>query len=177
MSLNNAFPPPRMMGCTTSRSSSIKPWFIRVPTSVAPPTACMSLPGLYFFVPFSQISEVADPLTKSSFRKEPPMFLTVSPMIVAAAFWSHAADTTRIQDSIKRLGNRSFQEREAAMRWLLERPQAADFVKEALQSQDAEVAKRAAILLEHYDRKPVRDLLTAAKTGRFQQFAHLAGSW
>src|SRR4029453_18045237 len=33
-SLNSAFPPPRTMGYTTSRSSSITPWFLRMPPTV-----------------------------------------------------------------------------------------------------------------------------------------------
>src|SRR5215218_9990403 len=55
-SLNNAFSPPKIKGLINNWTSSIKPKFIRLETSAAPPTAYMSLPDRCFSLRISSTS-------------------------------------------------------------------------------------------------------------------------
>jgi hypothetical protein len=86
-------------------------------------------------------------------------------------------DATTIVDMVKRLGSEHYQAREAATKWLLDHEEAAPQLREALQSADREVARRAGLILEHYDKRPLRDLQAAASSGGVARFVELLVGW
>ncbi len=95
--------------------------------------------------------------------------------IIAAAFLGAAVCISRtaagesIETLVKRLGSENFKEREAAHKALLGRPTAAAALREAARSTDTEVARRAAEILDFYDRKPSRDVEQAVADGQIER--------
>jgi hypothetical protein len=75
---------------------------------------------------------------------------------------------------VKELGSSNARVREAAHQSLKERPEAAPALREALRSPDSEVARRAADILDHFDRAPLRELDSAIKEGRIERVIELA---
>jgi hypothetical protein len=71
---------------------------------------------------------------------------------------------------IEKLGSADFKLRNAAMAALKERTNAAPALREALRSPDAEIRRRATEILDYFETRPVRDLQTAVKQGRLDQF-------
>jgi hypothetical protein len=88
-----------------------------------------------------------------------------------------AAEQAAVQAMLKELGSPSFQRREAATKWLLERPQAAGALRAALSSPDPEVKKRAGLILDHFARRPIRDLQAAIKDGNVERFIAMLNKW
>ena len=57
----------------------------------------------------------------------------------------------------------------AATKALQERPEATPALRDATRSPNPEVAKRAAEILEYFDRRPIRELNLAIKEGRIDR--------
>lgn len=72
---------------------------------------------------------------------------------------ARSSDERRIDELIKQLGSEDFQVREAATRRLMSREDAAPALHKALKSTDAEVARRAAQILEVFTRRESQRLL------------------
>jgi hypothetical protein len=99
--------------------------------------------------------------------------------VVALSFLAlfSAQSAEPIESLIKKLGSRSFKLREAASKELLQRPEAAAALKKKLHSADVEVAKRAALILEHFDREPLRRLQQAVKQGEVDRIVKALAVW
>src|SRR5437762_13648874 len=106
------------------------------------------------------------------------MLIKAAPfMLVLVSLAMEQRQETDIAAMIKRLGSKSFREREEATAWLQQREEAAPRVPEALRSADKEVAKRAALILDHYDRRPLRDVQAAARQGDVDRLVQLLAGW
>ena len=90
---------------------------------------------------------------------------------------AHPSAQEQVNVLIRKLGSKSFAERETATRLLKERLDAVKALKDALQSKDAETRTRAAEILEYLDRAPVRALQTSVKEGRVEDFIKLLSVW
>src|SRR5687767_10769578 len=78
-----------------------------------------------------------------------------------------APDEGSIEALIKKLGNSSFQEREAATQQLLGKwPEAIPALEKALHSSDQETADRAALILKTFDQRPLKRLEHFVAEGR-----------
>ena len=91
------------------------------------------------------------------------------------------ADRARIERWVAQLGADDFDGREAASSWLEDHPEASPWLRKALQSDDAEVCKRAGDILKSLDRKHARRqldrALVLAKDGRIDEAAELLVRW
>ena len=72
-------------------------------------------------------------------------------------------DGVAIKTLIKSLASSDFRQRQAAMKALRDRPEAALELRDALRSPVLETRKRAAEILDFYDLRPVRNLKAAVK--------------
>lgn len=88
-----------------------------------------------------------------------------------------ATDASLVDTMVQRLGSDSYRERQAATRWLMERPTAAGAVRVALTSSDSEVATRAVMILDHFDRRPIRDLSAAVQAGAVERVVGQLVEW
>lgn len=95
-------------------------------------------------------------------------------MLVSSLAWSQTRDDSQIPGLIKQLGSTNVKLRDAALISLMERPEAAPALREALRSPDAEIARRAEQILDHLDRAPLRELDAAIKEGRIERVIDLA---
>jgi hypothetical protein len=82
-----------------------------------------------------------------------------------------------IKALIAKLASANFQDRQAATKSLQSRPEAAAAVRQILNSSDAETRRRAAEILEYYDRRPVRDLSAAGREGKLDRFIEVLSVW
>jgi hypothetical protein len=78
---------------------------------------------------------------------------------------------------IKALGNANNKVRDSAHESLNKRPEAAPALRDALKSPDAEVARRAADILDYFEQRPMRDLAAAAKDGRPNRMLQIIASF
>jgi hypothetical protein len=79
-----------------------------------------------------------------------------------------------VEALVKKLASGKFEERQAATKSLLDRPEAAPALRDALRSPDAETRKRAAEILDYF---PVRELKIAVKEGRVERAIELITGW
>jgi hypothetical protein len=79
-----------------------------------------------------------------------------------------------IDSLIKKLGNGSFQQRQAATKALQNRPEAAPALRSVLQSPDPEIRRRAADILAFY---VVTELTTAVKDGHIERVIEIVTGW
>jgi hypothetical protein len=101
------------------------------------------------------------------------MFLILAPAFVLG----QGAHDDSISALVKKLGSPSFQERNTAAEMLKLRPEAAPALREALRTTDTELRKRAADILDYYDRAPLRELQSAADQGRIDHAIKLIAAW
>ena len=102
--------------------------------------------------------------------------LTV-PLILVPTLWMSQVPEVPTKVLIARLGSTIFLERQAAIKALQERPEAAPLLRENLRSSDPEIRRRAREILDYYDLQPVRELTAAVKDGRADRFIDLLSSW
>jgi hypothetical protein len=74
---------------------------------------------------------------------------------------------------IKKLGSTVAKEREQATRDLMKRPEAAGALRKAAKAGDPEVARRATLVLDHFDQQKLAEISAAAKEGRVTQLINL----
>lgn len=101
------------------------------------------------------------------------LLLALAPVVLFA----QGPPADELATLIKNLSSSSFKVRQAAVGALKERPDAAPDLQKALKSPDPEVARRAAEILAHFDRKPVRDLESAVNNGQVERFVELMLDW
>jgi hypothetical protein len=75
------------------------------------------------------------------------------------------------------LGSSSFQQREAAVKALKQRPDAVPALLAASHSTDLETRRRAIEILDFLERRPVRDLEAAVKIGHVDEALAILSSW
>lgn len=86
----------------------------------------------------------------------------------AICFQEPSSDS--VESMIRKLGSRSFAEREEAKKWLLARPTlAAERLRQATGSSDLEVARRSAWILKEIDNLPLREIQTAVKEKQIER--------
>src|ERR1043165_6790868 len=98
-------------------------------------------------------------------------------ILLPVALLAHGPPADSVQSLIKNLGSTNFQVRQAATTALRDRPEAAPALREALRSSDLETRCRAAELLDHFDRLPIRLLKAAVKEGRVDRAIELLSAW
>lgn len=98
-------------------------------------------------------------------------------LIVPAVSLFQAPDSEEIAHKIKQLASPSFNEREGATKWFLDRPETADFLREALQSRELEVVRRASLILDHFDRQSLKQLNELIKEGALDQVIRFLTTW
>lgn len=86
-------------------------------------------------------------------------------VMLLAPFCMPSAELPALKEAIRRLGSPSCHQRQAAMNWLFDRPEAAPLLRLALKSTDREVSTRAAAILEHFERRPVARIDAAVRAG------------
>jgi hypothetical protein len=86
-------------------------------------------------------------------------------------------DLQTAQCMVKKLGSVNFAQRKQADEWLRERPEVVPVLKHELGSSDLETKRRIADILDFHDRRPVRTLETAVKTGRVEEAIELLSRW
>jgi hypothetical protein len=93
--------------------------------------------------------------------------------------WLFAQQTEKdtIANLIKKLGSRHFLAREAALESLKNRPEAEPALREAILSADLETRRRADIILDYYERRPLRELSTLVKNGKVDEFIRSVAAW
>ncbi len=97
--------------------------------------------------------------------------------VAAAVAVAQQPDRGAFDVFIKRLGNSDFRLRDAATEELKNAPKSASALREALRSPNPEIARRAAIILEYHDRRPLRELTAAVKDGRIQDVVEILAGW
>jgi hypothetical protein len=107
-------------------------------------------------------------------RRLPLVMVLVASVPLAGA---QQHDERDFQGLVKRLGSADFRQRDSATEALKMDPNSATLLRDALRSPNTEIARRAAIILEYHDRRPVRDLQSAAKEGRVNAFVELLADW
>lgn len=98
-------------------------------------------------------------------------------LLAPASLFAQIPDANSIPALIKKLGSSQFQERDAAMKVLLQRPDAAPALRDALRSPDRELAKRAEEILDYLDRAPIRELNEAVKNGHADRVIQSIAEW
>ncbi|MCI0637887.1 MAG: hypothetical protein L0Y70_02355 [Gemmataceae bacterium] len=86
-------------------------------------------------------------------------------------------DEETISRKIKQLGSESFQEREAATKWLWNCPEAEASLQKALTTADLEVARRVNLILDEFQRLKLKDLQAAIKQGSLDRAIWLLAKW
>ncbi|MCI0376996.1 MAG: hypothetical protein L0215_05285 [Gemmataceae bacterium] len=82
-----------------------------------------------------------------------------------------------IPEKIRQLGSDSFEKRQAATKWFLERPETLPALKEALGSANLELKRRAASILDEFDRRPLKELSAAIENGSIDRAIELFAHW
>src|SRR5262249_16480069 len=82
-----------------------------------------------------------------------------------------------ISKAIRDLGSADYRTRQKATDWLLARPDSVAALRDALKPPDSEVARRAALVLDHLDRRPVRELESAIGKGSVEHTIEILASW
>jgi hypothetical protein len=100
---------------------------------------------------------------------------------VAAPAFTAGADGQNLATLVDRLGSSSFEERERATRALLARPEAEGVLRKALRSDDEEIKKRAAWILEQYgqarSQRALGQLRHYVQNGAADSVIELVGTW
>ena len=103
--------------------------------------------------------------------------IAMSLIALPALLFAQEADQPSVKALVDSLGSASFQVRQAATKALKDRPESAPALRDALRSPDSEIRKRAAEVLEHFERQPIRDLNAAIKDGRASDVIATLAAW
>ena len=103
--------------------------------------------------------------------------MAIPTLFVPLLLLAQAPDPESVASLIRKLGSPTFQERVAATKALKERSEAEPALREALRSNDPEVRRRVAEILDFFDRRPVRELDDAVKEGRVDRAIEILGHW
>jgi hypothetical protein len=104
-------------------------------------------------------------------------FFWLSLALFPALLLAQGPDDESIKALLKKLASANSAERQEATEMLKARPEGAPLVREALRSPDREVARRAALILDHFDGRPVRELNAAIKDGEVEKAIKLVADW
>lgn len=89
--------------------------------------------------------------------------------LVAVIFSGQALAGDTVESYLKKLGSSVFAEREAATLALKDRPEASPAIRKMLNSPNPEAARRAALILEHFDRRSLDELAQSVKGGKLDR--------
>ena len=100
-------------------------------------------------------------------------------VFLAAGFLVHAqeANVDSVDELIKKLGSAKFTTREQAFKTLMNRPEAEAGLRKAARFSDAETQRRIAVILEHFERRPLRELAAYIKSGRMDEIIQRVADW
>ena len=104
-------------------------------------------------------------------------FIAIVLLLLPLPVFAQAPDRESVGALIKKLASPNFPERQAASKALLDRPEAEQALREAMRSGDVETRRRAADILDYFDRRSVRDLQAAIQDGRVDYAIELLARW
>ena len=104
-------------------------------------------------------------------------FLAIYITLLAVLLQAQRSTQDSVNALITKLGSQNSAERQAATKSLQNRPEVAPAVRAALRSPDPEIARRAALILDHYDGRPSRELEAAFKNGDVLRAVKLMADW
>ncbi len=108
------------------------------------------------------------------------MKTAISTVVFLAAGFLVSAQEEKLESIdalIKKLGSQKFTVREHAFKTLINRQEAEAALRQAARFSDTETQRRIALILEHYERRPLRELACFIKSGRMDEVIQRVADW